>query len=75
MTDKSKWTEDEQVRLAAFIAEGVPWVAIAAEMGRPHTALQSQATNLGLKFAREQGGRKEPTKALPSTSYKRLFGD
>lgn len=75
MTNNNKWTEDDQVRLAAMIAKGVPGVAIAAELGRTHTAINSQARKLGLKFAREQRGRTDLTKDLPSTPYNRLFGD
>ncbi len=75
MTDNNKWTEDDQVRLAALIADGASGIAIAAELGRTHTAIHSQAKKLGLKFARGQRGRTDLTNDLPSTSYNRLFGD
>ncbi len=75
MTDTIKWTEDDQVRLAALMASGASGIAIAAELGRSINAIKGQAKKLGLKFARGQRGRTDLTQGPLSTSYSRLFGD
>jgi hypothetical protein len=75
MTDTAKWTDVDQERLAALIAEGVSGIAIAKELGRTHTAIRSQAKKLRLKFGRAQRGPNVPKSIPHSTSYNRLFGD
>ena len=75
MTENPKWTEQDQERLAALIANGVSGVGIAAELGRSLTAVRLQARKVGLKFGRGQLAQKDPPNDSTSGAYSRLFGD
>jgi hypothetical protein len=58
-TNKAPWTEDENERLRALVAEGVSIVRAAAVFNRKMVAVRNHARRLGTPFPRMNEFRKK----------------
>ena len=58
-TNRAPWTEEENQRLRALVAEGVSIVRAAAVFNRKMVAVRNQARRLGTPFPRMNESRKK----------------